>query len=69
MKLKDLFTDLDKWWSVEKMKEFEEYSKVTFRSKDFSDKPILNGLQKETLNPGTENINNSLLENPLIANR
>lgn len=55
--------------SLDKMKEFEEYSKVTFRSKDFSNKPVLRQLQKDALNPDTENINNSILENKLIANR
>ena len=51
------------------MKEFDQYCKITFRSKDFSGNPQLQKLQEDVLNPDTEDIDDSLLDNKLIANK
>ncbi|MBO7504897.1 hypothetical protein J6T66_01780 [bacterium] len=60
---------VDARWSSTKMEAFDRYSKVIFRSKDFTTKPDLQELQKDVLNPDTENIDNSLLDNKYIINK
>jgi hypothetical protein len=50
------------------MKEFEKYSKSVFPSKTFSDNPVLKKLKESALDTGMENIDNSLLDNPVVAN-
>jgi hypothetical protein len=53
---------------VEKMENFERYSKSEFPSKIFPEDSVLKKLQDSTLDTGMENIDNSLLDNPLVAN-
>jgi hypothetical protein len=50
------------------MESFEKYSKSTFPSKKFPENSILKKLQKDALDSGMENIDNSLLDNPVVAN-
>ena len=68
LKIEDLIKELDSRWTVDKMKEFEKYSKSIFPSKKFPEGSMLKKLQKDTLDPAMENIDNSLLDNPLVAN-
>jgi hypothetical protein len=50
------------------MKEFEKYSKSIFPAKKFTNNPVLKKLQVDVLDSGMENIDNSLLDNPVVAN-
>ncbi|MBR4633778.1 hypothetical protein IKO50_02175 [bacterium] len=50
------------------MEDFENYSKSIFPSKAFSSNAVLKKLQSDALDSGMENIDNSLLDNPLVAN-
>jgi hypothetical protein len=50
------------------MEDFEEYSKSIFPSKIFPENSILKKLQTDVLDSGMENIDNSLLDNPVVAN-
>ena len=50
------------------MKNFEKYSKSVFPSKVFPENSVLKKLQKDALDSGMENIDNSLLDNPVVAN-
>ena len=68
LKISDLINELDSRWSVEKMENFEKYSKSEFPSKIFPEDSVLKKLQDSTLDTGMENIDNSLLDNPLVAN-
>ena len=68
LKIEDLIKELDSRWTVDKMKEFEKYSKSIFPSKTFSDNPVLKKLKESALDTGMENIDNSLLDNPVVAN-
>ena len=63
-----LIWDMDAWWNVDKMKKFEEYTKSTFPSKKFPEGSVLHELQKSALKTDMENIDNSLLENDVVAN-
>ena len=63
-----LIWDLDSRWNVKMMKSFEEYSKSKFPAKVFPENSILKKLQKDVLDSGMENIDNSLLDNPVVAN-
>jgi len=64
-----LIEEVDARWDSKKMEDFDKYSKIMFRSWDFSKKPILQELQKDVLKPDTENIDNSLLGNTFIINQ
>ena len=68
LKIDNLIKELDSWWTVEKMEDFEKYSKSEFPSKVFPENSVLKKLQDSTLDTGMENIDNSLLDNPLVAN-
>ena len=68
LNISKLIGELDSRWTVDKMKEFEKYSKSIFPSKKFPENSILKKLQKDALDSGMENIDNSLLDNPLVAN-
>jgi hypothetical protein len=50
------------------MKDFENYSKSIFPTKSFPKGSALQKLQESALDPGMENIDNSLLDNPVVAN-
>ncbi len=63
-----LIKDLDDRWTIDKMKNFEKYSKSKFPSKRFPENSPLQKLQKDALDSWMENIDNSLLDNPLVAN-
>ena len=63
-----LIAQLDSRWTVDKMKDFEKYSKSDFLSKSFPKDSVLWKLQVSALNTDMENIDNSLLNNPLVAN-
>ena len=68
--IENLINDLDKvWiWNENTMKDFRDYTAYTFPSKKFPKDSILDKLQKDALNSGMQNINNSLLENDIVAN-
>ena len=68
LKIDKLIWELDSRWDVEKMQEFEKYSKSDFPSKKFPENPVLKELQEDALNTWMENIDNSLLDNPVVAN-
>lgn len=63
-----LINDLDSRWNVDMMKSFEKYSKSKFPAKVFPENSILKKLQKDVLDSGMENIDTSLLDNPVVAN-
>ena len=65
-----LINDLDKvWvWNEKTMKDFEEYTKSIFPSKKFPKDSVLDKLQKDALKSDMENIDNTLLENDVVAN-
>jgi hypothetical protein len=50
------------------MESFEKYSKSNYPSKKFPKNSVLGKLQESALDTGMENIDNSLLDNPLVAN-
>ena len=68
VKIWRLIEELDWWWSVDKMKDFEDYSKSKFPTKSFPENSVLRDLQKSALKTDMENMDNSLLDNPLVAN-
>ena len=68
LKIDNLIKELDSRWTVDKMKEFEKYSKSIFPAKKFTNNPVLKKLQVDVLDSGMENIDNSLLDNPVVAN-
>ena len=68
LKIDALITELDSRWSLEKMEAFENYSKSEFLSKPFAKNSPLWKLQESALKTDIENIDNSLLDNPLVAN-
>ena len=68
LKIGNLIEELDSRWDVNKMKNFEKYSKSVFPSKVFPENSVLKKLQKDALDSGMENIDNSLLDNPVVAN-
>ena len=68
LKIKSLIEELDSRWNVEKMESFEKYSKSNYPSKKFPKNSVLGKLQESALDTGMENIDNSLLDNPLVAN-
>ena len=68
LKIGSLIEELDSRWDVNKMKNFEKYSKSVFPSKAFPESSVLKKLQKDALDSGMENIDNSLLDNPVVAN-
>ena len=63
-----LIWELDSRWDTNKMEAFEKYSKSKFPAKTFPENSILKKLQGDALDSGMENIDNSLLDNPLVAN-
>ncbi len=63
-----LIWELDSRWDVDKMNAFEKYSKSRFPAKTFPENSILKKLQSDALDSGMENIDNSLLDNPVVAN-
>ena len=63
-----LIEDLDARWNLDKMDKFDQYTKSKFPSKKFPENSILKKLQKDILDSGMENIDNSLLDNPVVAN-
>ncbi len=68
LQIENLIKDLDSWWNINIMEDFEEYSKSIFPSKIFPENSILKKLQTDVLDSGMENIDNSLLDNPVVAN-
>ena len=68
LNISNLISELDSRWTIDKMESFEKYSKSIFPSKKFPEGSILKKLQKDALDSGMENIDNSLLDNPLVAN-
>jgi hypothetical protein len=50
------------------MGDFEKYSKSVFPARKFPDNSVLKKLQTDVLDSGMENIDNSLLDNPVVAN-
>ena len=68
VKLWDLITELDKRRNVDKMNDFRAYSTWKFLGKSFPEGSPLQKLQKSVLDTSRENIDNSLLDNPLVAN-
>ena len=68
LQIENLITDLDSWWNVDMMQSFEQYSKSVFPSEKFPENSVLKKLQENALDPGMENIDNSLLDNPVVAN-
>lgn len=68
LNIDNLIKDIDSWWTVDKMDAFEKYSKSKFPSKSFPENSILKKLQGDVLDSSMENIDNSLLDNPLVAN-
>jgi hypothetical protein len=50
------------------MKDFEEYTKSIFPSKKFPKDSVLDKLQTDALKSDMENIDNTLLENDVVAN-
>ncbi len=68
LKIGSLISELDSRWDINKMKDFEKYSKSDFPSKNFPEGSVLSNLKDDFLNTNIENIDNSLLKNPLVAN-
>ena len=68
LKIDQLIGELNSRWDVNKMKDFENYCKSIFPSKAFSHSTVLKKLQSDALDSGMENIDNSLLDNPVVAN-
>ena len=68
LKIDNLIDELDSRWNLEKMQNFEKYSKSEFLSKPFAKGSVLWNLQESALKTDIENIDNSLLDNPLVAN-
>ena len=66
--VEDLIKDLDAWWDLDKMQKFEEYSKSIFPAKKFPEGSVLQKLQTDALKSDMENIDNTLLENDVVAN-
>jgi len=67
--IENLINDINKRWDVNKMKQFEEYSKTDFPSKSFSANSVLEKLKQDSvLDTSMENIDNSLLDNPIVVN-
>ena len=68
LKIDNLIKEIDARWTVDMMKSFEKYSKSDFPSKKFPENSVLKKLQEDALNTWMENIDNSLLDNPVVAN-
>ena len=73
LKIDKLSDELDERWGtgkkwVDSMNDFEKYSKSEFLSKSFTKDSVLEKLQDSAKKPDIENIDNTLLENPLVAN-
>ena len=68
VKIWKLIEELDWRWDVDKMNSFEKYSKSEFPTKPFPKNSILGKLQESVLDTWMENMDNSLLDNPLVAN-
>ena len=68
VKIWKLIEELDWWWDVNKMLDFERYAKSEFPTKNFAENSTLGKLQKSALDTWMENMDNSLLDNPLVAN-
>lgn len=73
MNIENLISEVNERWGkdwksmVTKMENFEKYSR-NFRNKQFPLNSTLDKLQKNAKESGMENINNSILKNPYIAN-
>ena len=68
LKIDALIGELDSRWDISKMENFEKYSKSIFPARKFPDNSVLKKLQTDVLDSGMENIDNSLLDNPVVAN-
>ena len=68
VKIWKLIDELDWRWNVDKMNSFEKYSKSEFPTKHFPENSTLRKLQESVLDTWMENMDNSLLDNPLVAN-
>lgn len=68
LKIDALIGELDSRWDINKMEDFEKYSKSVFPARKFPENSVLKKLQADVLDSGMENIDNSLLDNPVVAN-
>lgn len=68
LKIEALINEVDSRWTVDRMNKFEKYSKSDFLSKEFPENSVLKELQTSALKTDVENIDDSLLDNPLVAN-
>ena len=68
LEIGNLIGELDSRRNKDKMKSFEKYSKSVFPSKNFPKNSVLGNLKKDLLKTDIENIDDSLLDNPLVAN-